>query len=152
MPTLHGPAWQAEVLYTRCWIGFFGNRFIVGHVCLYTYCIYIYIPRDSLRHLRRFFRIAAELVFSFFYPPICGGNRRAAEIGGNAAEIPTKQTVLRRFCFGCGMRREFPPQCVAQKFPPQEVLGIYTCTYLFVNQHADSWLISGGLARWTVKY
>ena len=80
--------------------------------------------------VRRFFTIAAELVFSFFYPPICGvpaeigGN--AVEIGGNAAEIPGKQTVLRRSCFGCGvfgfaadfsgMRREFPPQCVAAEF------------------------------------
>ena len=86
-------------------------------------CIYIYIPRDSLRQkflpqikkgafldLRHFFLICGvflelrQNLFSVLSTPRfaaeIGGN--AAEIGGNAAEIPGKQTVLRRFCFGCG--------------------------------------------------
>ena len=91
-----------------------------------------------LPDLRRFFRIAAELVFSFFYPPICGGNRR--ECGGNEAEIPGKQTVLWRFCVGCVLfffaadflecGGNFRRNALRQKFPPQEVLGIHICILL----------------------
>ena len=116
------------------------------------------IPRDSLRHkfppqikrrlfgfaaflpdLRRFFRIAAELVFSFFYPPFgrksAGMRRKSA---GMRRKFPGKQTVLRRFCFGCGVflfaadflecDGNFRRNALRQKFPPQEVLGMLCST------------------------
>ena len=89
-----------------------------------------------LPDLRRFFRIAAELVFSVFYPPICGGNRRECggnrrECGGNSRKangVAAFLFWLRRF-FGfaadfleCG--GNFRRNALRQKFPPREVLGI----------------------------
>ena len=86
--------------------------------------------------MRRFFRIAAELVFSFFYPPICGGNRRECggnrrECGGNSrkANVAAFLFWLRRFFWfaadflECG--GNFRRNALRQKFPPQEVLGVY---------------------------
>ena len=118
--------------------------------------IYIYIPRDSLRQkflpqirkgafldLRHFFlicgvffRIAAELVFSFFYPPICGGNRRECggnrrECGGNSRKangVAAFLFWLRRFFLFAADFLECGGNFRRQKFPPQEVLGIHTCT------------------------
>ena len=115
------------------------------------------IPRDSLRQkflpqirkgafldLRHFFlicgvffRIAAELVFSFFYPPICGGNRRECggnrrECGGNSRKANGVAAFLfwlrRFFLFAadfleCG--GNFRRNALRQKFPPQEVLGMH---------------------------
>ena len=128
-----------------------------------------YIPRDSLRQkflprikkgafldLRHFFlicgvffRIAAELVFSFFYPPICGGNRRECggnrrECGGNRRECggnSRKANGVAAFVFWlrcffwfaadfleCG--GNFRRNALRQKFLPQEVLGIYIYIYM----------------------
>ena len=100
------------------------------------------IPRDSLRQkflpqikkkapfwicgissrFAVFFRIAAELVFSVFYPLVCGGNRRECggnrrECGGNSRKANSVAAFLfwlRRF-FGLRLIfwREPPPQCVA---------------------------------------
>ena len=98
-----------------------------------------------LLDVRRVFRIAAELVFILFYPPICGGNRR--ECGGNRRECGGISRIangvaaflfcLRRlFLFAadfleCG--RNFRRNALRQKFPPQEVLGIHT----YIHRHVS---------------
>ena len=101
-----------------------------------------------------FFLNAAELVFSFFYPPICGGNRRECggnrrECGGNSRKangVAAFLFWLRRFFWfaadflECG--GNFRRNALRQKFPPQEVLGIVPH-----GQFQAAWPVADGLCR-----
>ena len=99
-----------------------------------------FLPLPNLRCV--FLELRQNLFSVFFYPPdLRRKSANAAEISGNAAEIPGKQTVLRRFCFGCGVlfclrlifwnAAEFPPQCVAAEISAAGS-SRYTCVCICV--------------------